>query len=129
MRGDVSFEVILVRKTSPAYLALVSNAHVSVFIVVPVLSDRIETLVAIFAPVPELVQMPKHVLLDVLLVHERSEAEVANGPIRMIRNIVFVEFAVLRESSCANVAIIDVTLALLYMPEEDKLVDEELLAP
>lgn len=124
----MSLEVVLVRETPPAHLALVPDAHVPVLVVVPVLPHGVEALIAVFAPVPELIQMPKHVLFDVLLVHERPEAEVADGSVRMIGDVVFVEFAVFGEGGGADVAVVDVALALLYVPEEDELVDEQLFA-
>lgn len=129
MCGDVSLEIILVRETPPAHFALVPDAHMSVLVVVPVLPHRVEALIAVLAPVPELVQVPEHVLFHVFLVHERSETEVADGPVRMVGDVVLVEFAVFGKGGRAHVAVVNIAFPFLYVSEEDELVDKELFAP
>lgn len=128
MRGDVPLEIILVRKRASANVALVPDAHVPVLVVVPVLPDGVEPLIALLAAVPKLVQMAQHVLLDVLLVHERAKAKVADGAIGMRDHVVLVKIAVFREHCRTSIAPVHEAFAFLDVPEEDELVDEQLLA-
>lgn len=126
--SNMPFEVILVRKTPPTNLTLMPYTHVPIFVVIPVLPDRVKTLITLLAAMPELVQVAQHVLFHVLLVHESSETEVAYGPVRVLRKVVLVEFTVLVEGGTANVTAVHVALALLYVPEEHEFVDEQLFA-
>lgn len=124
----VPLEIIFIGKASSTNFALVPDSHVSVLVMVPVLSHRIKALVALFAPMPELIQMPEHVFFYVLLIHKGSEAKIADSPVGVFKHVMVVKFAVLLEGSIANIAAVYVTLSLLYVPEEHEFVDEELLA-
>lgn len=128
MRGDVPFEIIFISKAPSADVALVPYAHVAVLVVVPVLSHRIETLVAIFATVSELIEMPQHVFLDVLLVHERPEAEIADRTVGVFGDVVVVELAVFSETRRTDVAVVDEAFTFFDVSKENELIDENLLA-
>lgn len=87
-------EIVLVCETPSAHLASVPHSHVTISVVVPILSHRVETLIALIALVPKLIQMAHHVFFDVFLVHERAETEVTDGPIRVLEQVVFAKSAV-----------------------------------
>jgi hypothetical protein len=128
VRRQMSPEIILVCEAPAANATRVPDPHVSIFVVIPVLPNRIKSLVAFVAPVSELIEMPQHVLLHVLLVHESSEAEITDRSVRVFHHVVIVEVTVLAEGGTAHIAVVDVALALLDVAEEDELVDEQLFA-
>lgn len=55
MGGEMPLEVILIRERPPAYRTSMSYPHMSVFVMITVLSDRIESFVALVTTMPELI--------------------------------------------------------------------------
>lgn len=128
MRRNMLLKIIFVGERSPAFIASMPNTHMSIFIMVPILADSIETFVALFAAVPELIQMPQHMLLNILFVHECSEAEIADGAVGMFHDVMFVKFTVLLKVRRTHVTTVNVTFPLFNVAETSEFVNKQLLA-
>lgn len=121
-------KIVLIGKAPAAHTALMPNTHVPVLVMITIFPHRIEPLIAVLAPMPKLIQMPQHMLLDVLLVHERAKAKIANRPISVLDHIVEIELTILAERHIAHVTVVNVTLSLLDMPKEHEFIDKQLFA-
>lgn len=128
MCRHMSFEIILISKTSTTNFTFMADPHMPVLVMIPVLSNSVKSFITILTPMSKLVQVSQHVLLNILFIHESSEAEVANRSVCMLGDVVQVEFAIFGEGCITNIAVVDKAFTLFDMSEEHELIYKQLLA-